>query len=23
MRLKKWDKGEVHRAFPPFCAEYI
>ena len=23
MRLKNCDKGEVHRAFPQFCAEYI
>jgi hypothetical protein len=22
MRLKNWDKDEVHRAFPQFCAEY-
>jgi hypothetical protein len=22
MRLKNWDKGEVHQAFPQFCAEY-
>jgi hypothetical protein len=21
MRLKNWDKGEGHRAFPQFCAE--
>jgi hypothetical protein len=23
MRLKNWDKREVHRAFSQFCAEYI
>jgi hypothetical protein len=22
MRLKNWDKGEVHRTIPQFCAEY-
>jgi len=21
MRLKNWDKSEIHRAFPHFCAE--